>query len=266
MIRHSKQADERREAERREGNALECWCLHGAVGAAADWRECGKRLATAGVGTRAVDLWRFLEEESLPPEDFARELNAEASGEVDQGGARALLGYSMGGRLALHALLENDHPWQAAVIVSAHAGLESDAERAARRTNDTSWATKALMGNWGKFLGAWDAQPVFGNALPRDPAAGAALVRNRREIARAFVDWSLAAQSPLWPALGEIDVPVLWIAGENDPKFVDLAGRAVERIPQGELAIAPGAGHRVPWENPEWFVEKVSRFLLRSEA
>ncbi|MCX6865074.1 MAG: hypothetical protein NTV46_02435, partial [Verrucomicrobia bacterium] len=98
-----------------------------------------------------------------------RALNADAGGEESRGNGRALLGYSMGGRLALHALLEENPPWQAAIIVSAHPGLEAEAERETRRTADAAWAHQALTGNWQEFLAAWDAQPMLGITAPRDP-------------------------------------------------------------------------------------------------
>ena len=256
MIQYSKQADERREA-----GPMECWCLHGAAGMAADWRGFAKNLATTGIGTRAVDLWRFLECESLSLTGFGQALDAEAGGLVFRGSSRALLGYSMGGRLALHALLEKDHPWQAAVIVSAHPGLETETERATRRASDATWATQALAGSWQTFLAAWNAQAVLGHTPPRDPQTSGSLVTRRREIARSFVDWSLGTQEPLWNRLAEITIPVLWIAGENDPKFLSLAERAVSSMPNATLAIAHGSGHRVPWETETWFADQVARFL-----
>ncbi len=254
MIQYSKQADERREA-----GPMECWCLHGAVGMAADWRGFAKNLAAAGIGSRAVDLWRFLDCGPMSLTDFGKALNAEASGEVFRGNGRALLGYSMGGRLALHTLLEKGHPWQAAIIISAHPGLETD--HPARRASDAAWATQALAGNWQEFLEAWNAQPLLGSTPPREKQASASLVMRRREIARSFVDWSLGAQEPLWDRLHEITIPVLWIAGENDPKFLALAERAVSLIPKSRLSIAPGAGHRVPWEAEDWIKETVAHFL-----
>lgn len=256
MIQYSKQADERREA-----GPMECWCLHGAVGMAADWRGFAKRLAEAKTSSRAVDLWRFLECQPMPLADFGPALSADAAGEVFRGSGRALLGYSMGGRLALHALLEKNHPWQAAVIVSAHPGLESVAERETRRAEDTEWATRALAGNWQEFLDAWNAQSIFGTTAIRDQQAAGRLVMRRREIARSFVDWSLGAQQPLWDRLHEISVPVLWVAGENDAKFRAIAERAVVAIPRAKLAIAPAAGHRVPWEAEEWLAGQVAHFL-----
>ncbi len=255
MIRFSKETDERREA-----GPLECWCLHGAVGMAADWRGFAKSLVTGGIGTRAVDLWRFLECQPMPLPAFGKALNADAGGEVSRGSGRALLGYSMGGRLALHALLEKDHPWQAAVIVSADPGLEDETEKSARRAADTAWATRALTGDWQAFLTDWNAQPVLGSPM-RDPQATASLVMRRREIARSFVDWSLGFQQPLWDRLSEIKIPLLWVAGENDPKFRTLAERAVSLVPDGHFALAPDAGHRVPWDAGEWFAARVIAFL-----
>ena len=258
MIQFSKETDERREA-----GPLECWCLHGAAGLAADWRGLAKRLAVAGIGSRAVDLWRFLECCPLGLPEFAKALNADAGGQIFRGSGRGLLGYSMGGRMALHALLEKDHPWQVAVIVSAHPGLENEQDRTARRSADAEWASQALTGNWQEFLQAWNSQPLLGNTLPRDAHAASALMQRRREVARSFVDWSLGAQKPLWPRLGEISIPVLWVAGENDLKFRALAERASGLMPHSSLAIAPGAGHRVPWEADAWFAETVSGFLKR---
>ncbi|KAB2640158.1 MAG: hypothetical protein DVB26_06160 [Verrucomicrobia bacterium] len=256
MLQYSKQADERREA-----GPLECWCLHGAVGVAADWRALAKRLAAAAISSRAVDLWRFLEDRSESLEGFGKALNAEAGGEVHRGSGRALLGYSLGGRLALHALLEKGHPWQAAVLVSAHPGLEEAAERAARLEADAAWATQAFGGDWPRFLAAWNAQPLLGHTPIRDAAADRALVTRRREVARSFMDWSLGAQQPLWQRLGEISIPVLWVAGEQDDKFLALARRAVSLSPQARLAVAPASGHRVPWESAAWLADTTAHFL-----
>ena len=256
MIHHSKQADECREA-----GLMTCWCLHGAVGMASDFRDLAKRLASAMTGSRAVDLWRFLECQSLPLAQFGPALNADAGGVPSRGGGKGLLGYSMGGRLALHALLEKDHPWQAAVIISAHPGLENPADREVRRAADAGWATKALAGNWQEFVAEWNAQPVLGTTFPRDPRESGRLIMRRREVARSFIDWSLGAQEPLWDRLSGITTPVLWVVGERDTKFRMLAERATAELPYARLAIAPDAGHRVPWEAGEWLAGEVARFF-----
>jgi len=256
VIQNSKQSDESREA-----GTVECWCLHGAVGMASDWRPFSQNLANAKLGSRAVDLWRFLECRPLPITAFGQAFNADAGEHAARGKQRALIAYSMGGRLALHALLEKNHPWQAAVIISAHPGLELAQDRDARAARDAEWASKALMGNWQGFLDDWEAQPVLNGAPIRDARESSRLQMRRREIARSFVDWSLGAQSPLWDRLHEIQIPILWVVGDQDQAFLELAQRATRLLPQARLAIAPGAGHRVPWDAPGWLADEVRHFL-----
>jgi len=260
VIQTSKQTDERLDAKAKARDEtlapLECWCLHGAVGAASDWRGLAKALAANGISTRAVDLWRFLECESVTMPDFGKRLNAEAGGEVQRAAHRILIGYSMGARLALHALLENG-PWDAAVIISANPGLRDPAEAATRRSSDTVWATQALTLPWQDFIGKWNAQPILGGAM-RDSREDGKLIQRRREIARSFVDWSLGNQQPLWDRLPEIKIPVLWIAGENDTKFRSIAEEASAVAENFQLAIAPAADHRVPWENEPWLAEQIA--------
>lgn len=256
MIQFSKKAD-----ETRGSGPMECWLLHGAAGMAADWRDFAKLLAEKKLASRAVDLWRFLDCAPLPISSFGEKLNADAGGEIFRGNGRVLVGYSMGSRLALHALLEKNHPWQAAVLISSHPGLEDPAERQQRRMADAAWAAKAFTTDWKIFLTEWNAQPVLGGALPRDSGTLNAQLLRRREISRSFVDWSLGAQEPLWQRLPEIEIPVLWIAGENDAKFSALAHRAAALTPRGSFLAAPQADHRVPWENPQWLAGAVSSFL-----
>ncbi len=251
------------------------WCLHGAVGQAADWQG----FAVPGWGTKRVDLWRFLACCPMTMSEVGRALNEEAaagvrkkmaSGRSKEGLSSAihhlpsaicrnvLVGYSMGARLALHALLAGG-PWDAAVLIAPHPGLESETDRAARRESDAAWASRALSGEWSDFLDAWNAQPVLAASDRRRALAAV----HRREVARSFIDWSLGAQEPLWDRLGEIGCPVLWCTGERDGKFTALAERAVYSLKDGELWVTPGAGHRVPWDAPEAFRAKVGEFLER---
>lgn len=160
-----------------------------------------------------------------------------------------LLGYSMGGRLALQ-LLEREH-FAKAVIVSAGLNAPDDA----RRVRDEEWARRFLAEEWVSLMRAWNAQPVFGghevDRFERD--------YDRAELARQVRDNSPAVLPP--PRLEEIETPILWIAGERDAKYVEVARRAVARLPHAELWICPDAGHRVPWEQPDAFVSRLRDFL-----
>lgn len=198
--------------------------LHGFLGLPTDWNFLGD-------GVRAVDLFR----EPIPPE-----------GDV-------LLGYSMGGRLALHALLGGAR-YRRAVIVSA---AISPAE-AGRRERDEAWAKRFEGEPWRDLMRAWNAQPLFGGHEVERREEDF----DRAALARALRDWSPAALPPLAPRLHEIAIPILWIAGQRDAKYVAEGERAVGLLPAAELWVCPEAGHRVPWERREAFVDRVRRFAV----
>lgn len=164
-------------------------------------------------------------------------------------GGEVLLGYSMGGRLALQML--ESRRFAKAVIVSA--GLNAPDEE--RRARDEEWARRFEREEWSALMRAWNAQPVFGgHHLERREED-----YDRAELARELREYSPAVLPP--PRLESIATPILWIAGERDAKYVDIARRAVERLPNAELWICPDAGHRVPWEQPEAFVSRLRAFL-----
>ncbi|HEX2833454.1 MAG TPA: alpha/beta fold hydrolase [Thermoanaerobaculia bacterium] len=160
-----------------------------------------------------------------------------------------LLGYSMGGRLALQ-LLERQR-FAKAIIVSA--GLNAPDE--GRRVRDEAWARRFEQDDWSAVIRDWNAQPVFGgHSLAREERD-----YDRGELARQLREWSPAVLLP--PRLEAIETPLLWIAGERDAKYVEIARAAVARLPRAELWICPGAGHRLPWEQPEAFVQRLRVFL-----
>ena len=237
------------------------WPLHGFRGLGAAWDARRPRCAGANLPP-------------LPPPDLLgappahRSLAAWADhfaawvARTDQ--SPVLLGYSLGGRLALHALLERPELWRGAVLVSTHAGLDDPAARAVRRADDARWADRFLKDEWDALLAAWDARPVFGAAprtLERPESA-----YHRAALATALRDWSLGAQEPLGGRLGEIPCPVLWIAGVRDARYIQLGWDAVARLAHGELKLAPDAGHRVPWEAPKWFADQVIEFVRKASS
>ncbi len=172
--------------------------------------------------------------------------------------APVILGYSMGGRLALHALLAEPNIWQGAIIISAHPGLSDEAARRERREKDAAWSALALKAEWSDFLAQWQDQTVLAGVEMPDRFT---LKDRRASIARSFIDWSLGAQENLIPQLSEITTPVLWITGEQDHKFTSLAEQAVPNLPHGKHITLKECGHRVPWEKPDEFTQLVRAFL-----
>ncbi|MGC6460106.1 MAG: alpha/beta fold hydrolase [Akkermansiaceae bacterium] len=221
-------------------------CLHGAAGSFHDWDFLQEALHTP---IRAIDLWRFFDDRS-PSLAEAGKMIAEQAETGD-----LILGYSMGGRLALHALLATPEKWRAAIIVSAHPGLTEN--QGARLADDRRWAELALS-DWPRFLKEWNAQGILNGTLP---GLHHASEEDHALVARSFLHWSLGAQGNLSPRLKEITCPILWLTGENDPKFTRLALDTTPAIPEARHTILPGCGHRLPWESPELFLDAVEKYL-----
>ncbi|MFP6873934.1 MAG: alpha/beta fold hydrolase [Verrucomicrobiales bacterium] len=221
--------------------------LHGAAGTPGDWDEFIPLLHREDV--RAVDL---CEKKETGLDGFAASFNSSAS----QGDA--IIGYSMGGRLALHAILADTHPWSCAVIISAHSGILNTNDREKRAKSDLRWAELASR-DWEEFIVEWASQRIFGGkALPWNRSDESKI---DRRIQRCFTSWSLGRQRPLLPELEFLQIPILWIAGAQDSMFSAIAETAVARIPQAQLALIANAGHRCPWDQPELTADVIRGFL-----
>jgi 2-succinyl-6-hydroxy-2,4-cyclohexadiene-1-carboxylate synthase len=225
--------------------------LHGQMGMMSDWDTHAKSFAACGHQLESVDLWRYLEGGEIGPKVFAKRFNEDhEDGEV-------LLGYSMGGRLALQVLIDEPQKWKAAVIISAHVGLPWE-ERRARREADNEWARNMENSPWSEFLDDWNTQGVLGNNVMPDRTT---LKSRIAEIARSFRCWSLAEQEDLLEELAHIKIPVLWVVGENDEKFCIQAERAASRLKDVKIIKIPNSGHRVPWEAEAELVGAITDFM-----
>jgi 2-succinyl-6-hydroxy-2,4-cyclohexadiene-1-carboxylate synthase len=186
---------------------------------------------------------------------LAKALNKRAQGD------ETLVGYSMGGRIALHMLLEGGaHLWRGAVIVSASPGLPSEAERERRAAQDARWADRFRRDPWRRVVADWNAQPVFAADPPlrRDESDF-----DREQLANALERGSVGLQADLRPALRALDIPVLWIAGEQDEKYAALAEECAALNPAFEFTILDGSGHRAPWTATEQFRRAVKAWIDR---
>jgi 2-succinyl-6-hydroxy-2,4-cyclohexadiene-1-carboxylate synthase len=176
---------------------------------------------------------------------------------------RLLLGYSLGGRLALHALCRAPQQWNAAVIISAHPGLPAE-ERAVRLHNDEVWAQRFEREPLEQVLQAWNQQKLF-NGAPF-PAQRSADSYDRSLIAATLRSWSLSRQQDMSKQLAELDCPILWLAGDCDSRYNVLASTVRFKNPLSRVIVVPECGHRLPWEQPQLFLSAIEDFVCQLQA
>ena len=63
--------------------------------------------------------------------------------------------------------------------------------------------------------------------------------------------------------LQKLPIPILWAAGELDTKMASLAKEIKLAHPKSEKWIAPDAGHRLVWQQPQRFFDKTHTFLRK---
>ncbi|MEO5968680.1 MAG: alpha/beta fold hydrolase [Bdellovibrionia bacterium] len=244
-------------------------CLHGFLGTSNDWDSFGE--------SRCVKYDLFSPFSKVDPTfgliELGNWINAEA---ITLPSPRVLLGYSLGGRIALHALIQSPENWTAAIIVSANLGFKGNgwmSERQDRVRADENWAQKFETEQWADVVSEWDAQAVFHQpqrveylSKDQDSAERGVPPRYEKDFSRmrlgnSLRNCSLGHQKDLRPDLRQLQVPILWISGEQDAKYRSIAQEAVELNPRFKSVVIPGGGHRIPWERPKEFAQSVADYL-----
>jgi 2-succinyl-6-hydroxy-2,4-cyclohexadiene-1-carboxylate synthase len=171
-------------------------------------------------------------------------------------GCEGLLGYSLGGRLALGLLARHPTRFAHAVIVSASPGLSSEAERAARRAGDNGFVTLLRERGIEAFVEAWEKLPLWSTQGDLDGAVRRALRQQRLQhdpegLAQSLLRHGLGEMPDLRPQLPAAGCRIDLLVGERDEKFVTFGRELAALIPRARLTVAAGAGHNLLLERPE---------------
>jgi 2-succinyl-6-hydroxy-2,4-cyclohexadiene-1-carboxylate synthase len=181
----------------------------------------------------------------------------------------AVLGYSMGGRLALHLALAAPGRLWGLVLESASPGIADPKERKARVASDNALAESIERDGLEAFVDRWQAQPLFASQANFPPDV---FERQRRQrlasnplgLANSLRGMGAGTQDYLSPRLRELTMPTLLLAGALDEGYASLAREMAPPLTQAEIQIISDAGHAAHLEQPEAFGEIVARFLTRS--
>ncbi len=236
---------------------------HGFTQTARSWNVF-ERLVHArlpGAETVAVDLPGH--GDAPPPANS--NLWASATRLVNAGGIGTYVGYSMGGRVSLHAALTHPGAVQRLILIGATAGIDDPGERQGRREADERLADHIEAVGVPSFIDEWLANPLFAG-LTEATAMRADRLRNIADgLAASLRATGTGTQTPLWDRLGEIGCPTLVLVGEHDAKFTELGQRLVDGITDAELVVIPAAGHSVHLEQPDATADAITSWCTSSE-
>lgn len=232
---------------------------HGFTQTARSWSALERILLERlpGIETIAVDMPGHGDAVAAADAD----LWASARHLVEHGRTGTYVGYSMGGRVALHAALAHPDRVRALVLIATTAGIDDPTERARRRAADDALAARIERIGVDAFLDEWLANPLFAG-LPVEAAGRDDRLRNQASgLAASLRAAGTGTQAPLWDRLGEIDMPTLIIVGAHDEKFTALGERLHSGIAGSHLVVIPDAGHSVVLEQPDATADAIATWL-----
>ncbi len=178
----------------------------------------------------------------------------------------ALLGYSLGGRVALHFALEAPEMLTALILESASPGIPDAADREKRRQGDDELADSILSDGLEAFVDRWQSQALFESQL-RLPAEVQQRQRTQRlsqnplGLANSLRGMGAGSQDYLLSKLHALHVPSLFLAGALDQRYAALAPSMAAEAPDAQHQVIEDAGHAVHLEKPAEFEAAVSAFL-----
>jgi 2-succinyl-6-hydroxy-2,4-cyclohexadiene-1-carboxylate synthase len=242
--------------------------LHGFTGSGRTWegfqQMCGCRAIMPDIaghgGTTAL------------PVDLEREATAMKELMKNEGfNSFHVVGYSMGGRLALALALLYSESVRSLTLESASPGLEKEAEREARRQSDEKLAQKIEQNGIESFVDFWENIPMFETqkSLPasiRETVRRERLSQSESGLASSLCRMGTGAQKSYWNRLHELKMPVLLLTGKLDQKFTNIAHRMETRIPNCKWIEFDGAGHAIHVEQREKFGTIVKTFLFEMKG
>lgn len=185
-------------------------------------------------------------------------------------GRTHLVGYSMGGRLALHVAARRPERLLSLLTIGAHAGLDEES-RMGRRQGDDALADRIEMEGIEAFVDYWSALPLFAGLERRGEGY---LARQRADrlqnhvsgLACSLRGMGAGAMEPVWDDLRRVNVPCTFVAGQLDHGYVASARKLAASVPHGQVTLVLRAGHAAHQERPDAFARILADHLAQSTA
>ena len=191
--------------------------------------------------------------------DFSHPFTAPSLEDIKVTEGSILVGYSMGGRVALTLAAEAPDKFAGLILISTHPGIP-DEQKPLRRAFEAQWLRVFRTMPRQKALDLWYAQKLFDNlrTLPAYPE----MLQRRLSYPSShelLSRYSLADQPNYFENLP--DLPITYIYGEKDRKYANIAKRLKEKYPRVQITGVPDASHSLHIEQPEMTHDLLTKSL-----
>ena len=177
-----------------------------------------------------------------------------------------LLGYSMGGRIALTYASMYPEDVKGLILEASSAGIKNDEERQKRYEEDLKLAEFIEIHTMEEFIEMWHDQEIFNTQrrfsndklkkIKKKKASG-----SKTGYANILKGFSTGKMPPVHDKLKKIPLKVLLITGDLDTKFTGINARLAKRFFKAKHKIVRNSGHNTHLEEPKRFIEIVLNYL-----
>ena len=179
-------------------------------------------------------------------------------------GQLVLVGYSMGGRVALAAAVDHPERIDRLALIGASPGLADPGDRAERRRADAELAAGLRSRGVEWFVDRWMAQPMF--AHQGDDERRQRLANDAEGLAASLEGMGTGSMPSLWGELHRVTCPVVLLVGGRDAKFAAIAAAMATELPTAAVHTIPDAGHPVHTDAPDATAAVLRQFLCASST
>ncbi|WP_274307805.1 2-succinyl-6-hydroxy-2,4-cyclohexadiene-1-carboxylate synthase [Solibacillus daqui] len=177
-----------------------------------------------------------------------------------------LLGYSMGGRVALSYAVEFPVRIEQLLLESASPGLQKPEERVARKQADDQLAENILQNGMVSFVDKWESIPLFASqklltSEVQQEIRTERLLQRAIGLANSLRGMGTGVMPNLWDDLATLPIAVTLLTGELDEKFVALNQKMQNSLIHAKHLTIPAVGHAIHVENPLKFATIVEEMI-----
>lgn len=247
--------------------------LHGFTGSTLSWQPVIKLLPT-NINCISIDLMGHGSTEiSSNPERYRMDeqlLDLEEFFSAIQLTSFSLVGYSMGGRIALAYALGHQQQVKNLVLESASPGLKTKEEQKLRRQADDQLAQQIEQDGLESFIDFWEnislfeSQKSLSNEKQHD-IRFERLAQSSVGLANSLRGMGTGQQPSYWSKLNELEMPVYLVTGEYDIKFTKMAEEMVKHLKDGFHLQVLSVGHAIHVENPVQFATIIKEQLINGK-
>ncbi|RDI44375.1 2-succinyl-6-hydroxy-2,4-cyclohexadiene-1-carboxylate synthase [Falsibacillus pallidus] len=245
-------------------------CLHGFTGDGSTWDDLKDQLSGK---LRVITIDCLGHGESDIPSDYHRYSIEKCAHDLNRIveelhlASVNILGYSMGGRLALTFAVLFPEKVKRLILESSSPGLKSEDERSSRQIADEKLSQILLNDGIEAFVDYWEDIALF-SSQKKLPAEKQQKIRDQRlncnplGLANSLRGMGTGAQPSWWDSLENLQMPVLLLAGELDEKFCLLNEEMKKRLPNAVFHKISECGHALHVEHSTKFGKMIEEFLL----